>query len=108
MDRNDKVIEAIIATYKEHKAQFNADAETLKQRIHADLAEAMAEPESYACAHCGERFTKSEDWEPRAQEEARALWGKPASDPGMAVICEDCFREFMAWMARRKSEGGTE
>jgi hypothetical protein len=56
----------------------------------------------YECAHCGGLFTKSRDGEPEAQAEAIALWGRPGDHPEMALICDDCYQQFMAWYKRRR------
>jgi hypothetical protein len=58
----------------------------------------MTKPETYTytCAHCRGTFETA-----RPQEEAHAEsvvnWGVRGDTPGMAQICEDCYRKFMQW-----------
>ncbi len=60
---------------------------------HDDKPGGMAE--EYACAHCGETYKKG--WsEKEATAEAKANWGD-LPDDDKAVVCDDCFKKFMAW-----------
>jgi hypothetical protein len=54
--------------------------------------------ESYACERCGGTFTKVISDE-AAMAEARDLFPAEhiATPEDQATVCEDCFREFMAW-----------
>lgn len=59
----------------------------------------MADPGTFRCEHCGGVFDKG-----RSDEEARAE--AQALFPGLrqedaAVVCDDCHREFMAWVAEQ-------
>ena len=61
----------------------------------------MTKPLTYTCAHCGGTFDSYNDEE--AHAEAVRNWGKRGDAPGMEIICDDCHRQFMAWL--RKHEG---
>jgi hypothetical protein len=52
--------------------------------------------EPYTCAHCGGEFEKSRSDE-EAMAEADSLWTPETMTDPQAVICDDCFREFIAW-----------
>lgn len=47
--------------------------------------------ESFICAGCGGEFEQVEGREEVAQKEAKARYGKDASDPSMAKVCADCY-----------------
>lgn len=50
---------------------------------------------SYTCADCGGTF--DEGWpDERAQQEALEVFGKRGDAPGMAKVCDDCYREIMS------------
>ncbi len=54
--------------------------------------------DTYECAQCHGVFTKA--WsDEEAIAEAEALWtpGEMAEE-GAAVICDDCFKTFYAWV----------
>jgi len=65
----------------------------------------------YTCAHCGGTFTRASD-DATAIAEAARDFGVPdaSTDPGMAIICDACYREFQAWyheaLAWAKRGGG--
>jgi len=52
--------------------------------------------ESFTCARCGETHEKVRSDE-EAMAEAEALWTAETMAHPQAVICDDCFQEFMAW-----------
>ena len=52
--------------------------------------------ESSTCASCGRTFKKARSDE-EAVAEARSLWTPETMADEQAVICDPCFREFMAW-----------
>lgn len=52
--------------------------------------------ESYTCARCGGTFGKVRSDE-EAMAAAEALWTPETMADPQAVICDDCFREFIAW-----------
>lgn len=49
--------------------------------------------ETYRCAACGREFAKARS-DDEAENEALRDFGVPnaASDPEMAVVCDDCYR----------------
>ena len=54
----------------------------------------------FTCAHCRGSFTKA-----RSDEEALAECRENFSEAemsaeGLAVLCDDCYNEFMCWMGR--------
>lgn len=50
----------------------------------------------YTCERCGGEFIKIiSDEEARA--DAESLWTPETMADPQAVICDDCFREFIAW-----------
>jgi hypothetical protein len=50
---------------------------------------------SYVCADCGGTF--DEGWpDEQAQQEALETFGKRGDAPGMAKVCDDCYREIMS------------
>ena len=52
--------------------------------------------ESYTCGRCGGTFEKT--WsDEEALAEAESLWTPETMADEQAVICDDCFREFMEW-----------
>ena len=62
-------------------------------------------PVTYTCDHCGGVFDSGRT-EAEANAEARANWGVDRTqDPTMAVICDDCYRAMLAWMADAGSSG---
>jgi hypothetical protein len=54
-----------------------------------------ADDRVFTCTQCGGTFTAERD-DDEAQAEALALWGKRGDAPGMAIVCDDCFVEFLA------------
>ena len=60
---------------------------------------------TYTCAACGGQFQKV-GTDDRANDEALANFGtaNASSDPNMAEVCDDCYREFMEWLRSRKSQ----
>jgi len=52
----------------------------------------------YTCDHCGGTFT-SERSQDEVNQEAKDLYGvnEASTDPSMAEVCDDCFREFVMW-----------
>jgi hypothetical protein len=50
----------------------------------------------YICERCGGRFVKTRSDE-EAEAERRSLWTPEANADPQAIICDDCFREFVAW-----------
>ena len=56
----------------------------------------LASGESYTCDRCGGTFEKVRSDE-EAMTEARSLWTPETMADEQAVICDDCFREFMEW-----------
>ena len=57
--------------------------------------------DTFTCDCCGGTFDKG--WsEKEAAAESRELWGVDINeDPTMAVICDDCDREFKKWATRQ-------
>jgi len=64
---------------------------------------------TYTCAHCGGTFDTDRPDE-EAQQEALDNFGVRGDAPahetpggeGMAVICDDCYQEFMAWFRQQR------
>lgn len=54
--------------------------------------------EPYTCERCGRTFEKVRSDE-EALAEAESLWTPETMTDPQAVICDDCFQEFMAWAA---------
>ena len=50
---------------------------------------------TYTCEDCGGTF-ESERSDEEAQQEAVEIWGVRGDDPGMALVCDDCFNAIMA------------
>jgi DNA-directed RNA polymerase subunit RPC12/RpoP len=50
---------------------------------------------SYTCSDCGQTFDTARPDE-EAQQEAVANFGKRGDAPGMAIVCDDCYREIMS------------
>lgn len=61
------------------------------------MAANESDPNTYECAGCGGTFTSRRSDED-AETEAEALWGvkDAASNPGMAIVCDDCFKAIVA------------
>lgn len=51
-------------------------------------------PVNYTCAQCGGVFT-SERSDEEAHVEAARNFGKDGHQPGMVVVCDDCYREIV-------------
>lgn len=52
--------------------------------------------ETYTCASCGGRFTRSGDWSDEdAAAEAASLIPAEQFDEGVAVVCDSCFKAIM-------------
>lgn len=58
----------------------------------------------YVCAHCHGRFNKTTEADDRAHAEAERQWGRRGDAPGMVEICDDCYREFLVWLAKHPEE----
>jgi DNA-directed RNA polymerase subunit RPC12/RpoP len=57
--------------------------------------------QSYICESCGETYVS--DWtDSEADTEALEKWG-PLAAEDRAVVCDDCFREFIAWHEKRSA-----
>jgi len=54
------------------------------------------EGESFTCARCGVTHEKVRSDE-EAIAEAESLWTPETMAEPQAVICDDCFQEFMEW-----------
>ena len=71
------------------------------QRLTEQLETSAADaPTTFTCAHCHRTFTHA--W---TEEEARAeaeQWGDELEKQGEAVVCDDCYHQFMHWA---KDEG---
>ena len=52
--------------------------------------------ESYECAVCHGRFTRTRSDE-AAEAERRATWTEPFGDDEGDTVCDDCFTRLMAW-----------
>lgn len=52
--------------------------------------------EPYTCDHCGGSFEKVRSDE-EAMAEAESLWTPETMADDQAIICDPCFREFIAW-----------
>jgi hypothetical protein len=52
--------------------------------------------ESFACGRCGATFEKTRSDED-ALAEAVSLWTPETMADPQVVICDPCFREFIAW-----------
>jgi hypothetical protein len=59
----------------------------------------MTEPATFTCETCGGTFLAIRP-DDEAQAEAVHTFGVRGDAPGMAVVCDDCYREFMAWIRR--------
>lgn len=55
-----------------------------------------ANQRSFTCELCQGTF-QSEQPDEEAQAEALREWGRRGNTPGMAVICDDCYRRVMDW-----------
>ena len=53
------------------------------------------DPKFFTCAQCGRRFPRLGPDE-EAQAEALENFGVRGDAPGMAIVCDDCYREIMA------------
>ena len=55
----------------------------------------------YRCTHCGGTFQRVQD-DAVAEAEARRDFGvaEASRDPGMAIVCDDCYRALMAFIAK--------
>jgi len=51
---------------------------------------------TYECSHCHGTFETTEERDREARAEADLRWGK---DYALAIVCDDCHKEFMRWMA---------
>jgi hypothetical protein len=52
--------------------------------------------ESFTCARCGTVHEKG--WsDEEAMAEAEDLWTPETMADPQAIVCDDCFREFMEW-----------
>lgn len=50
----------------------------------------------FRCERCGGVFPKA--WtDEEAAAEAKAVWGAVPAPEEAATICDDCYREFLAW-----------
>jgi hypothetical protein len=60
-------------------------------------------PTLYTCADCGGTFDTCQPDEV-AQQEALEVFGKRGDAPGMAIVCDDCYRQIMSVVdaARRR------
>lgn len=58
--------------------------------------------DTFTCARCGGTWEKIRTDE-EAMAEARGLWS-PAELEDTAVICDDCFKEFMPHVPRIRAE----
>jgi hypothetical protein len=52
--------------------------------------------ESFTCARCGDTFRKTRSDE-EATAEAESLWTPETMADPQVLICDPCFREFIAW-----------
>lgn len=51
--------------------------------------------QTFTCSRCEEEFTQG--WsDGEALDECELLWGERDPDK-LAELCEDCFRDFLAW-----------
>jgi hypothetical protein len=50
---------------------------------------------TFVCANCGGEFEEAWDDE-EAQAEAVRDFGKRGEAPGMAVVCDDCYKTLMS------------
>jgi hypothetical protein len=56
----------------------------------------------FICEECGKVCTSS--WtDDEAQAEAHQLWGD-VPDADLAIICDDCFQELMAWKSGHRPQ----
>lgn len=81
------------------------DEEGLQARRHAiyralygDAMSTNPAGSEYTCAHCRGTFLRASD-DAEAIAEAVHDFGVPdaSRDPAMVIICDDCYRTFMAW-----------
>lgn len=63
-----------------------------------DKGASVSEPRTYRCENCGEEFEygwSDED----AHAEAEATFGQRGDAPGMAIVCDDCYRLLMTGLS---------
>lgn len=52
----------------------------------------------YTCEGCGGTFTPAPGWsEEDAAKEAEQLFGAPVPEDDRAILCDDCYKQFLAW-----------
>lgn len=56
----------------------------------------MSGPRTYVCQQCRGVFEFVDGKDEEAHEEALQIWGCRGDAPGMAIVCDDCFREIMS------------
>jgi hypothetical protein len=59
---------------------------------------------TYRCEECRETFEYGRPDE-EAHAEALRDFGLRGDAPGMAIVCDDCYREFMQWIADVRESG---
>jgi hypothetical protein len=60
-------------------------------------------PQTFRCENCGKELEKG--WaDELAHHEAVRQWGRRGDEPGMAVVCDDCYREIMTWWKEQRSK----
>ena len=52
---------------------------------------------TYTCEDCGGTFEARRP-DAEAQAEAVRNFGVRGDEPGMAIVCDDCYREIMGWI----------
>lgn len=63
----------------------------------------MTERKEYVCDQCKRRLV-SHTPEAEVDEEARTLWGAVPEGDDRATLCDDCFKEFIQYLATRQGE----
>jgi hypothetical protein len=58
----------------------------------------MSVANPYTCSRCGGVFEKTRP-DGEAMAETEAIFSKRELAQGVAIVCDDCFKAFMAWMA---------
>ena len=54
----------------------------------------------YQCDHCKGVFVKG--WSDEEAEKESEQWGDELEKQGRAIICDDCYKDFMNWAEDKK------
>jgi hypothetical protein len=59
----------------------------------------MTDRYDYTCDECGGEFV-SERSQEEAHAECESNWGVRGDAPGMAIVCDDCYKKIMSTLVR--------